>query len=325
MDLLFLGTSSGTPTRARNVSALALQEDKGKGWYLVDCGEGTQHRLLRTPLSLHDLRAIFITHVHGDHCYGLPGLLASAGMMGRKAPLAIVAPVGIEQWVRDTLQMSQSWLGYALQFHAVETLGEWRNSEVQVEAAALSHRVPCYGYRFSEARPDPQLDIARLERDGVPRGPLWGQLARGFDVEDHGRTLRSADYLSFNRAPRRIVVGGDNDRPELLAQACHGAHVLVHEATYTEAVATEARSGFGHSTAAAVAQFAESVALPNLVLTHFSARYQKNAGRGHSIDDLRSEAAASFSGQLYLAEDFLRLHLAKDGQLLPVTPPEPKR
>ncbi|CAM5602375.1 Ribonuclease BN [Stutzerimonas stutzeri] len=93
--LVFLGTSSGTPTPARNVTGLALQEDAGKAWYLIDCGEGTQHRLLRMPLSLHDLRAIFITHVHGDHCYGLPGLLASAGMMGRRHPLEIIAPAGI--------------------------------------------------------------------------------------------------------------------------------------------------------------------------------------------------------------------------------------
>jgi len=88
MDLLFLGTCAGVPTKARNVSATAVIEASGSGWYLVDCGEGTQHQLLRTPLSIRDLRAIFITHVHGDHCFGLPGLLASAGMSGRTQPLS---------------------------------------------------------------------------------------------------------------------------------------------------------------------------------------------------------------------------------------------
>lgn len=316
MDLLFLGTSSGTPTRARNVSGLALQDDRGKGWYLVDCGEGTQHRLLRTPLSLHDLRAICITHVHGDHCYGLPGLLASAGMSGRKASLSIIAPQGIERWVRDTLEMSQSGLGFELEFHAVETLDEWRNTQVCIDATALSHRVPCYGYRFTEARPDPQLDIARLERDGIPRGPLWGRLARGFEVEHEGRILRSQDYLNFNRAARRIVVGGDNDRPELLAEACRDAQVLVHEATYTEAVATDVRAGFGHSTAASVARFAEAAGVANLVLTHFSPRYQHRSSRGLTIDTLQAEATAHYAGRLFLARDFLHLHLGKDGDLV---------
>ena len=315
MDLLFLGTSSGTPTKARNVAGLALLEDAGKGWYLIDCGEGTQHRLLRTPLSLHDLRAIFITHVHGDHCYGLPGLLASAGMMGRKAALEIIAPEGIETWVRATLQMSQSWLGYELNFHAVETLTEWRNRNLRVDATALSHRVPSYGYRFTEARPDPRLDIDRLERDGVPRGPLWGQLARGFDVQHEGRTLRSDDYLNFSRAPRRIVIGGDNDRPELLLDACQGAQVLVHEATYTEAVAAAAGSQFGHSTAAQVAAFARRAGVPNLVLTHFSARYQNDPARGSSIEDIRNEALRCYRGELVLAEDLMRLHLDKQAKI----------
>ena len=315
MDLLFLGTSSGTPTKARNVSALALLEDTGKGWYLVDCGEATQHQVLRTPLSLHALRAIFITHMHGDHCYGLPGLLASAGMAGRTDALEIVAPLGIEQWLRTTLRISQTHLPYTLSFHAVETLGEWRNRHLCVDACALSHRVPCYGYRFTEALADPRLDIEKLERDGIPRGPLWGQLARGFDVQHAGRTLASDAYLIPSRMPRRIVVGGDNDRPGLLAEACRAAHVLVHEATYTQSVAEADRAGFGHSSAAGVARFAEASGLPNLVLTHFSARYQPDPRRGQSLEDIRSEAATHYRGKLFLAEDFLRLRLDKDGQL----------
>ena len=92
MNLLFLGTSAGVPTKTRNVSGVALHESKGKGWYLVDCGEGTQHQVLHTKLTFHSLKAILITHVHGDHCYGLPGILASAAMGGRTAPLPLVAP-----------------------------------------------------------------------------------------------------------------------------------------------------------------------------------------------------------------------------------------
>lgn len=272
MDLIFLGTSSGTPTRQRNVSGLALVEDTGKHWYLIDCGEGTQHQVLRTPLSLHDLRAIFITHVHGDHCYGLPGLLASAGMMGRRQPLHVIAPDGIEGWVRHSLSMSQSHLPYDLEFSRTESLGEWHGPNVRVTATELSHRVPSYAYRFTEARPDPRLNTDRLKRHGVPAGPIWGQLARGHDVEYEGRLLRSDDFLDFNRQPRRIVVAGDNVSPELLRAACDQAHALVHEATYTRAIVANGKTDYGHSTAASVASFAESVGLPHLLLTHFSAR-----------------------------------------------------
>lgn len=317
MDLLFLGTSSGVPTRWRNVSGLALLEESGKGWYLIDCGEGTQHQLLRTPLTLHGLRAIFITHVHGDHCYGLPGLLASAGMARRQEPLDIIAPEGIESWVQATFAMSRTALPFELRFHAVEQLSRWSTRQVHVEACPLSHRIPSYGYRFTEARPDPQLAIDRLERDGIPRGPLWGQLAQGVDVEHEGRLLRSEDYLNFGRPPRRFVIGGDNDRPDLLTNFCQSAHVLVHEATYTDALIGATGSPFGHSTAAQVAAFAQQASLPNLVLTHFSARYQPGSKRGHSIEEIRAEAIAHYQGRLFLAEDFLRLHLDRNGELHP--------
>lgn len=315
MDLLFLGTSSGTPTKARNVSGLALLEDSGKGWYLIDCGEATQHQLLRTPLTLHGLRAIFITHVHGDHCYGLPGLLASAGMARRQEPLDIIAPAAIEGWVRATLEMSQSHLPYELVFHATESLGHWRNRQMNVEATELSHRVPSWGYSFTEARPDPRLNTEKLDREGIPRGPLWGELMRGNDVVFDGRTLRSEDYLLATRRPRRIVITGDNDQPELLRDACKDAQVLVHEATYTQPIAEAGKADFGHSTAAQVATFAADVGLPNLVLTHFSARYQSVPGRGLSIEDIRTEATAHFKGTLFLATDFLQLTLNKQTEL----------
>lgn len=320
MELLFLGTSSGTPTRARNVSAVALLEGTGKGWHLVDCGEATQHQVLRTPLSLHDLRGIHITHVHGDHCYGLPGLLASAAMSGRTRPLPIVAPQGIAEWIEATLRLSQSHLPYALDFQATETLGAWHHGELRVEAFPLSHRVPSFAYRFSERRPDPRLDIARLEADGIPRGPLWGQLAHGLDARHDGRVLRGDDYRLPGRPPLRVVIAGDNDRPELLAEACRGVQALVHEATYTQAVAEGVRATFGHSTAAGVAAFAQAVGLPNLVLTHFSARYQADPRHGPSIEDVRREAAEAYAGRLFLAEDFARLRLDRDGVLMRVEP-----
>lgn len=312
MDLIFLGTSSGTPTKARNVSGVALLEDQGKGWYLVDCGEGTQHQLLHTPLTLHGLRAVFITHVHGDHCYGLPGLLASAGMARRQEPLEIIAPKAIESWIRATLEMSHSELPYELTFHATEALEGWSNSQMRVEATALSHRVPSWAYSFTEARPDPSLDIGKLDRDGIPRGPLWGELMHGRDVAFEGRTLLSEDYLLFNRAARRVVIAGDNDRPELLRDACQGAQLLVHEATYTQAIAEAGKADFGHSTAAQVGTFAQSVGVPNLVLTHFSARYQSNPESSPSTEDLRLEAAACYDKTLILAEDFLRLSVQRD-------------
>lgn len=320
MELLFLGTSSGTPTRNRNVSGLAVLPGQGKGWYLVDCGEATQHRLLGTPLSLHGLAGVFITHVHGDHCYGLPGLLASAGLQGRSQPLDIIAPEGIEAWLQVTFSLTHTHLPFELRFHATEALlegGAWQDAHMAVSATALAHRVPSYGYRFMAKAASPRLNIEKLEQAQVPRGVAWGALARGQDVLLEGQRLRSADFLHYQQPARCIVVAGDNSAPALLAQACKGAQALVHEATYTAEVA-QGKLQHGHSSAAAVAAFAAEVGLPNLVLTHFSPRYQARARRGLSMDDLHSEAAAHYNGQLILAADYDRFRLTREGVLVRV-------
>ncbi len=315
MDLLFLGTSAGVPTRRRNVSALALIEDQGKGWFLVDCGEATQHQLLRTPLSAADLRAICITHVHGDHCYGLPGLLASAAMTGRSQPLVLIAPQAVHDWLAATQALTALHLPFELQLHALEgfagvSLGAW-----DIDAVALSHRVPSHAFRFCEPRRPQRLDPAALAAAQVPRGPLWGRLHAGEDVLHEGRLLRSADYLQAAHGERRLVVAGDNDDPALLTEACQGAQVLVHEATYAQAQIDKTGQSWGHSSAAGIARFAEAQGLPALLLTHFSPRYQADSGRSPSIEELRREAAAHYGGDLHLAEDFSRFRLDRQGRL----------
>ncbi|MFG6667311.1 ribonuclease Z [Halomonas sp. HNIBRBA4712] len=318
MNLLFLGTSAGTPTKQRNFSGLALRERTGKGWYLIDCGEATQHQLLHTPLSLHGLRAILITHVHGDHCYGLPGLLASASMNGRTAPLTIVAPLGIQAWLETTFSATELELSFALEFVDASTLPQVAFEQVKVETSTLSHRVPCYAYTFTEINIAADLDTAKLERDGIPCGALWGQVKQGIDIEFAGKRLRSGDYLIQKHPPRKIVIAGDNDRPALLAQACTGAQVLVHEATYTQALAEKA-SEVGHSYASLVGEFAEAAGVPHLVLTHFSPRYQFHPQASPSIEEIRREAQSIYSGSLYLARDFLEFSLDKAGCLVAMT------
>ncbi|WP_416465526.1 MBL fold metallo-hydrolase [Pseudomonas sp. LFS044] len=315
MDLLFLGTSAGVPTKARNVSATAVIEASGSQWYLVDCGEGTQHQLLRTPLSIRDLRGVFITHVHGDHCFGLPGLLASAGMSGRTHPLDLILPAALHDWLRLGLAASDTFLPFELRLLAVEQLTDWCSDALRVSTVQLSHRVPSVGYVFTELNPEPRLDVQRLDAEGIPRGPLWGELAKGHSAEHAGRVLHGRDYLRASRPARKVIVCGDNDSPELLAEVAKGADVLVHEATFTQPIIERSGATFGHSSAAQVARFAETAGVRNLVLTHFSARYQPDPRRSPCIDDVREEALAQYSGNLTLARDLQRYHIGRDGCL----------
>ncbi|SFR75766.1 RNAse Z [Marinobacter daqiaonensis] len=317
MEFTFLGTSAGTPTRARNVTGLALRHGSGRHWYLVDCGEGTQHRLLHTRYSLARLQAIFITHVHGDHTFGLPGLLTSASMNGRTDPLPIIGPPQLKTFIDTSLANSDSTLSFELRFIDSETEDfHWQDRAMDVTGTALSHRVPCQAYTFTERDLERRLLTDRLEADGVGAGPDWGRLQKGEDVvRENGTVLRSEDYTTIDRRPRRLVVAGDNDTPELLAETCHQADALIHEATYTQDVADRVGPWPQHSSAKQVARFAQAAGLPNLVLTHFSARYPARAPSGPVISDIADEAREVYHGTLFLARDLDHYRLNKDHNL----------
>ncbi|MBN3561677.1 MBL fold metallo-hydrolase [Aliamphritea spongicola] len=322
MFIQFLGTSSGTPTKQRNVSGLALQESKGRSWYLVDCGEATQHQLLHTKLSLNTLKGIFITHVHGDHCYGLPGLLGSAGMTGRTETLTIVAPAGIREWIEATQRFTEFHLSFELNFVLPEALmlnqdndfPEMTFGQFNVAATPLIHRVESYAYSFTENWVDGELDVAGLRASDLPAGSDWGRLKSGIDVSHDGKLYRARDFVITDSVPRKVVVCGDNAEPAVLKDLCNSCDVLIHEATYAKELAEQAAT-YGHSYAEQVAAFAAQQAIPNLLLTHFSPRYQLNPQVKSSVDLLRQEARTVYRGALFLAEDLHRYRLDKEGGL----------
>ena len=315
MEFQFLGTSSGTPSKTRNVSGLALR-GPGGGWSLVDCGEGTQHRILHTTLSLHDLRAIFITHLHGDHCYGLPGLLASAGMLNRTEPLTLVGPAPLRRYLEGVMETTELGLPFAVQFVPVEDVdGAAILPDLAVRATALSHRLPCWAYSFTERAVERKLDADKLHAAGVPPGAAWGRLQRGEDVAlPDGRVVRAAEVLLAPRKARTVIVGGDNDRPELLLDEARAAEVLIHEATYTEETRLKVGPGPQHSSAMMVARMAAEAGVPNLVLTHFSPRYREGTGPS-TIEEVEKEARDIYDGKLFMARDFDRYALDRQGRL----------
>jgi len=319
MEIVFLGTSAGTPTKSRNVSGLAIHRANSKKWCLVDCGEGTQHQLLHTKLSLTQLQAIFITHVHGDHCYGLPGLLASAAMQGRTEPLWLVGPEKIKTFIELMQTAVHLNLNYEVKYKCIDKPNNTLNDlaiEFDVETVELSHRVPSFAYSFSENRLSNKLDVDKLDRDNVTRGALWGELQQGLDIQlDDGRIIRAQDYLLPIQDPRKIIISGDNDDPSLLTKIAETANVLVHEATYTQDIADKVGKGPQHSSAKIIAQFACNIGIDNLVLTHFSPRYQNEINSSPSIFDIENEARTVYDKNLFLAKDLESYTLNKQGIL----------
>lgn len=309
--LTFLGTSAGMPTKYRNVTSLAVQPGLGRDWWMVDCGEATQHRLQHIALTVHELAGICITHVHGDHSYGLPGLLASAAMGGRKRPLILVAPLAVRKWLEATFEHTELFLPFPL-IHVDVASGQKVHEEpgLVIERHHLSHRVPSVGFRFSIEKSKWKLDTEALRARGVAPGPGWGELQAGRDVIlDDGAVLSATDFRIAQTERAALVVGGDNDTPSLLAEACKGAQLLVHEGTYTEAISQKVGPGPTHSSVQQVAQFAAGANMPNLILTHFSPRYDNAEG----MRELEAEARQFYPGQLFLARDLASYELGAGG------------
>ena len=198
MELTFLGTSSGTPTKTRNLSGCILSLLDHKQWFMVDCGEGSQRQLLHCRHSMTHCAAILITHMHGDHWYGLPGLLCTASMAGRQQPLTIIAPVELESVLAHIFTSSQTVLAFELKFVDVAAKPEvYRTPQLAISRLPLSHRVPSYAYRFAETHGQRHLNAAELRKLNIPRGPVWGQLKRGETVTlADGRSLDGNQFLS---------------------------------------------------------------------------------------------------------------------------------
>jgi len=320
LKLTFLGTSSGVPTIRRNVTALALHSTFNRDWWLVDCGEATQHQLQRIPLTVHDLAGICITHIHGDHSYGLPGLLASASMTGRKKPLILIAPAGVKAWLDATMLHTELFLTFdIIHIDVADKDVVHRQDGLQIERFPLSHRVPSFGFKFSFEKTRWKVDSDALQARGVPPGPAWGQLQHGKDVQlDDGRLLSAAEFRSQHTERAVAVIGGDNDQPALLSKACEGADILVHEATYTEAVLQKVGPGPQHSSVQRITGFAAAASVPNLVLTHFSPRYDNPEG----MAEINAEARQHYSNTLFLARDFDTYEL--NNGVLAKLPPAPR-
>ncbi len=334
--LTFLGTSSGVPTKDRNVSALAIEslannpQAKNAPWILVDCGEGTQQQILKSPLSVANLSAICITHVHGDHCYGLVGLLASLSMHARKKPLILIAPKAIKTLLDAFAETTEFWVTYDIEFVAIETLMATDRTytlslgdehRLGLEIYPLSHRTPSFAFAITQILHKRKLNTQKLTTLGIDNHQ-WGQILKAQNPDIPmmvgEKTLIPNEVILDCSSALKIVIAGDNDTPSLLGQAVENAVLMVHEATHTHAKRQEIldrpieQGGFDpkHSSSLMVAKFAQEAALPALILTHFSARYalyEDVSSTKPNMGHIKAEAQSVYDGKLILAKDFMQV------------------
>ncbi|MCS6885928.1 MAG: ribonuclease Z [Acidobacteriota bacterium] len=286
MKLVMLGTSSGTPTKDRNVSALAVQFP-GR-WLLFDCGEGTQYRLMQTMLKPGQLDAVYLTHLHGDHVYGLPGLLGTLSLQHREQPLVVYGPPGLRELLGAVLRYSYLKLSFELKLVEVESGLVSRGDGYSVFCSKLDHRVTDYGYCVVEDDKPGKFNLERAKQLGIPAGPLYRQLQLGYDVTlADGRLIRSSEVVGEKRPGRRLVYCTDTRPCSAAVELAYKANLLIHEATYADDMAHEARRR-GHSTARQAARIAAEAGVRKLLITHFSPRYL-------DVTPLLSEARSVFA------------------------------
>lgn len=297
------------PTRSRNVSCVALRPPQRAEVWLFDCGEGTQHQLLRSELNISQVARIFITHMHGDHVYGLMGLLASAGMSGHAERIEVYGPQGIAEYVNACSERSYFRPSYEFEAHRVGPGLIFEDEEYAVSCEWLKHSVPDLGFRVQEKDRPGRFDVEKAQALGIPSGPIYGRLKRGEEVTlADGRKVSGADFCGPMEKGRSVVYCTDTIYCENSVKLARGADLLVHEATFAEDDADLARYSL-HSTAAMAARVAREAEVKQLAITHFSSRYA--VGNAIEPDALLEEARAIFP-QTVMAQDFMVLDIPRN-------------
>jgi ribonuclease Z len=301
-----LGTSAAIPTKFHRPSAQVVSYHDRH--YLVDCGEGTQMQLLRYRVKLARLDAIFISHLHGDHVFGLPGLLTSMSLYGRNFPLKLYAPAALKKVLEDTFKQTESYLMYDLEFIPMEDFEPgsviFDTKRLKVYSLPLEHRIFCRGFRFEEYDKRPKFNFYEAKALEIPN-EYFALLKQGNEVTlPDGRLINPGQVLSPPDPILSYAYCSDTKYSEPLVDYIKEATVLYHESTFLDDMKKRAAET-AHSTSREAAEIAKRAAVRQLILGHFSARYK-------SLEPMLMEAREIFpytelanEGKIFKIKDYL--------------------
>ncbi len=297
MELIFLGTSSALPTKYRNHSSIAL---KAFGEIiLLDCGEGTQRQMARAGLSPMKINKIFITHFHGDHFLGLPGLIQSMAFRGRKNPLHVFGPAGTSNIINYIENLGYFTLSFPIHTYELNSGLIIEKDDYKISCCPTKHTVPNLAYSIEEKR-SPKFLVEKAIALGVKPGPDFGKLQAGIPVNLEDKIVQPEQVLGGERKGRLIVYSGDTRPCSNMVNFSLGADILIHESTFDDGHQNNAVEN-GHSTASEAAQIARNAKVKKLILTHISTRYRDTCL-------LEEEALKIFENSL-LAKDLMRMEV----------------
>jgi ribonuclease Z len=286
LHVVLLGTSASRPTVERNVSSIALVREGET--MLFDCGEGTQRQMMRYGVSF-SLSDIFFTHFHADHVIGVIGLMRTMALQGRTDALRLWGPKSAGRHLKRAEQFGVDRLTFPVEIRELDHDERVKRKDYAIVPFAVEHGPgPAMGYALVEDDRKGRFDPERARELGIPEGPMWGRIHRGEAVTlDGGRVVQPSELVGPPRPGRTVVITGDTRPCDNTIAAARGADLLVHEATFGDEEAERAVET-GHSTAREAAQVAQRAGCRRLLLSHFSARYSRDAA------DLETQARAVF-------------------------------
>jgi ribonuclease Z len=295
-----LGTAAGVPTIKRSLPAILVQRDGEQ--LMFDCGEGVQRQMLMAGSSLNRTTKVFVTHMHGDHVMGLPGLLQTMALLGREKKLEIYGPANIRGFLQGIRETVQFVLTFPIEIHEVEGPGVvFRESEYTVQAVRSKHVIPSFAYAYVEKPRPGRFYPEKAKALGLPEGPLWSRLQRGQGVKlPNGRVVKPEQVLGPPRQGRKIVYTGDTKPFKRLERFAANADLLIHDSTLGDELAERAEK-YGHSTVDQAAWSAKRARVKQLILTHISQRYEDTSTWLKQARKIFKDTA--------MAEDFMQVEI----------------
>jgi ribonuclease Z len=272
LEVIFLGTAAGVPTSRRSLPAILIKRSGEQ--LMFDCGEGVQRQMLVARTGLNKKMKIFITHMHGDHVLGLPGILQTMALQNREKKLDVYGPPRIKDFLQGVSETVQFVLTFPVEVHEIRRAGVICDEEdYSIQAVRSKHVIPSFAYGYFEKPRPGKFHPEKAKAMGVPEGPLWSKLQRGRRVRlPNGHVVLPTEVMDPSREGRKIVYTGDTRPFRLLEKFAYGADLLIHDCTLGDELAERAEQ-YGHSTPDQAARSADKAKVTRLVLTHVSQRY----------------------------------------------------
>jgi len=312
--VVFLGTSAGMPTKKRNVPSCALIFNTTGEFWLFDCGEGTQQQIHNAGLKLSKLTNIFISHLHGDHLFGLPGLLATRGLLGIKKSINIFGPVGLDNYLKNNFDYSCTHIPYFYHIYAIEKESYlsknllWENGNISIYCALLNHYLDSFGYAIIEKNIKRNILVEKLVKMGIPPGPIYKKFKENGIINlNDGTVLKAVDFIKESISIKKLCYCGDTTFSSNAVILAQGADLLIHEGTFCSKRKQEANQSY-HSTIEEAIKVARLARVKKLAITHLSPRYHDLKENTENFLELK-KAALKKHPEVILAEDFLEIKI----------------